>query len=171
MINRISTYNVRAWCWNTVSDGLLLLKWLLGYLIMRLLNADGKSLRSWINILLGCCFSPAGTTTRRAMWTPTTIRNRHEVYEGKVTNVTKAVVRRDNDHMTHAFISSPSQRWRSTIIMEYQEYPGLLNWANSVRQTMANDPGRQLFKDQVQIHGISFLVDYLDNIISGQRQD
>ena len=55
--------------------------------------------------------------------------------------------------------------------MEYQEYPGLLNWANSVRQTMANDPGRQLFKDQVQIHGISFLVDYLDNIISGQRQD
>ena len=51
------------------------------------------------------------------------------------------------------------------------EYPGLLNWANSVRQTMANDPGRQLFKDQVQTHGFSFLDDYLDNIISGQKQE
>ena len=51
------------------------------------------------------------------------------------------------------------------------EYPGLLNWANSVRQTMANDPGRQLFKDQVQIHGFSFLDDYLDSIISGQKQE
>ena len=51
------------------------------------------------------------------------------------------------------------------------EYPGLLNWANSVRQTMANDPGRQLFKDQVQMHGFSFLDDYLDNIISGQKQE
>lgn len=52
-----------------------------------------------------------------------------------------------------------------------EEYPGLLNWANSVRHNMANDPGRQLFKDQVQTHGFSFLDDYLDGIISGRKQE
>ncbi|PPQ63783.1 hypothetical protein CVT24_004325 [Panaeolus cyanescens] len=51
------------------------------------------------------------------------------------------------------------------------EYPGLLNWANSIRLTMANDSGRQLFKDQIQTHGFSFLDDYLDNITSGGKQD
>lgn len=51
------------------------------------------------------------------------------------------------------------------------EYPGLLNWANSVRLTMANDSGRQLFKEQVQTHGFLFLDDYLDSIISGQKQE
>ncbi|KAJ3513818.1 hypothetical protein NLJ89_g2733 [Agrocybe chaxingu] len=50
-------------------------------------------------------------------------------------------------------------------------HPGLLSWANSVRMTMASDPGRQLFKDQVQTHGFLFLDDYLDNIISGAKQD
>ncbi|KAF9056149.1 hypothetical protein BJ165DRAFT_1606374 [Panaeolus papilionaceus] len=51
------------------------------------------------------------------------------------------------------------------------EYPGLLNWANSIRLTMSNDSGRQLFKDQVQTHGFLFLDDYLDNIVSGGKQD
>ena len=51
------------------------------------------------------------------------------------------------------------------------EYPGLLNWVNSVRLAMATDPGRQLFKDQVQTHGFSFLDDYLDSIISGQKKE
>ncbi|PFH54465.1 hypothetical protein AMATHDRAFT_45 [Amanita thiersii Skay4041] len=36
---------------------------------------------------------------------------------------------------------------------------------------MATDPGRQLFKDQVQTHGFSFLDDYLDNILSNAKQD
>jgi hypothetical protein len=26
------------------------------------------------------------------------------------------------------------------------EYPGLLNWKNSVRHSMASDPGRELFE-------------------------
>ncbi|KAF8807394.1 hypothetical protein BYT27DRAFT_7189481 [Phlegmacium glaucopus] len=51
------------------------------------------------------------------------------------------------------------------------DYPGLLNWANSVRLTMTSDPGRQLFKEQVQTHGFLFLDDYLDSIVSGQKQD
>ena len=69
-------------------------------------------------------------------------------------------------------LSLPSVPSRSFhILPPHMEYPGLLNWANSVRQTMANDPGRQLFKDQVQIHGFSFLDDYLDSIISGQKQE
>ncbi|GLB36140.1 putative dcp2, box A domain [Lyophyllum shimeji] len=48
---------------------------------------------------------------------------------------------------------------------------GLLEWANSVRYTMATDPGRQLFQDQLQTHGFIFLDDYLDNIVSGPCQD
>lgn len=50
-------------------------------------------------------------------------------------------------------------------------HPGLLNWANSIRLTMASDPGRQVFKDQVQTHGFLFLDDYLDNIVSGAKQE
>lgn len=50
-------------------------------------------------------------------------------------------------------------------------HSGLLNWANSVRLTMASDPGRHAFKDQVQTLGFLFLDDYLDNILSGARQE
>ncbi|KAJ7900333.1 hypothetical protein B0H14DRAFT_3423705 [Mycena olivaceomarginata] len=32
---------------------------------------------------------------------------------------------------------------------------------------MVNDPGRQLFQDQIQTHGFLFLNDYLDNILAG----
>lgn len=49
-------------------------------------------------------------------------------------------------------------------------HPGLLSWANSVRLTMASDPGRQAFKDQIQAVGYLFLDDYLDNIVSGAKQ-
>ncbi|KAF8622468.1 hypothetical protein AX15_006987 [Amanita polypyramis BW_CC] len=48
---------------------------------------------------------------------------------------------------------------------------GLLQWANAVRSTMATDPGRALFKEQVQTHGFSFLDGYLDNILSNAKQD
>ena len=47
---------------------------------------------------------------------------------------------------------------------------GLLEWANSVCLTMANDPGRKSFQDQVQTYGFLFLDDYLDNILSDAKQ-
>ncbi|KAJ7783775.1 hypothetical protein DFH07DRAFT_873986 [Mycena maculata] len=50
------------------------------------------------------------------------------------------------------------------------EQPGLLEWCNNTRFTMANDPGRQLFQDQIT-HGFVFLTDYLDNILAGQSRD
>ncbi|TFK77109.1 hypothetical protein BDN72DRAFT_890884 [Pluteus cervinus] len=48
---------------------------------------------------------------------------------------------------------------------------GLLDWANGIRLTMENDPGRQSFQDQVLNHGFSFLEDYLDNILAGGKTD
>lgn len=44
---------------------------------------------------------------------------------------------------------------------------GLLEWSNAIRFTIANDPGRSLFKDQVNNHGFIFLEDYLANILQG----
>jgi len=44
---------------------------------------------------------------------------------------------------------------------------GLLEWSNAIRLTIANDPGRHLFKDQVNNHGFMFLEDYLANILQG----
>ena len=37
--------------------------------------------------------------------------------------------------------------------------------------TMVQDPGRQGFKDDVQRNGFLFLDDYLDNILSGAKQE
>ncbi|KAH0590744.1 hypothetical protein H2248_000870 [Termitomyces sp. 'cryptogamus'] len=48
---------------------------------------------------------------------------------------------------------------------------GLLEWSNAIRFTMANDPGREIFKDQLNTHGFIFLDDYLENILSGPSQD
>lgn len=50
-------------------------------------------------------------------------------------------------------------------------HSGLLSWANSVRLTMASDLGRQDFKDQIQTLGFLFLDDYLENILSGAKQE
>jgi hypothetical protein len=50
-------------------------------------------------------------------------------------------------------------------------HPGLLSWSNSIRLAMANDSGRQDFRDQVQTYGFLFLDDYLDNIIYGAKQE
>ncbi|KAL0951208.1 hypothetical protein HGRIS_007933 [Hohenbuehelia grisea] len=55
--------------------------------------------------------------------------------------------------------------------MNVAQQPGLLKWANSVRLTMAGDPGRQFFKDHIQQHGFLFLEDYLGDIVAGPRQD
>jgi len=50
--------------------------------------------------------------------------------------------------------------------------PGnLLNWANSVRANMASDSGRETFQLQVKTQGFLFLDDYLQNILSGTKQE
>jgi hypothetical protein len=46
-----------------------------------------------------------------------------------------------------------------------------LEWANNVRFSMVNDPGRQSFQDQIQLYGFQFLDDYLDNILSKPKQE
>ncbi|KAG6336667.1 hypothetical protein ID866_2414 [Astraeus odoratus] len=47
---------------------------------------------------------------------------------------------------------------------------GIQVWMSSIRASMANDPCRQLFEDQVQTHAFLFLDDYLDNITAGPQQ-
>ncbi|KAL4070924.1 hypothetical protein J3A83DRAFT_3311215 [Scleroderma citrinum] len=47
---------------------------------------------------------------------------------------------------------------------------GIHGWMLSIRASMANDPCRQLFEDQVQTHAFLFLDDYLENIIAGPQQ-
>ncbi|KAF7310904.1 INCENP-ARK-bind domain-containing protein [Mycena chlorophos] len=48
---------------------------------------------------------------------------------------------------------------------------GLLRWCNDTRFAMVNDPGRQLFHDQVNEHGLAFLENYLATIRDGPRTD
>ncbi|ESK86648.1 tat-binding protein 7 [Moniliophthora roreri MCA 2997] len=50
-------------------------------------------------------------------------------------------------------------------------YPGLLEWGNSIRFSMANDPGREFFQEQIHTHGFLFLDDYLNNILAKPKQD
>ena len=47
---------------------------------------------------------------------------------------------------------------------------GICAWMSSVRASMANDPCRQLFEDQVQTHAFIFLDDYLEHILAGPKQ-
>jgi len=46
-----------------------------------------------------------------------------------------------------------------------------LEWANGIRFSMVNDPGRQSFKEQIDMYGFRFLDDYLDNILSKPKQE
>ncbi|TFY67437.1 hypothetical protein EVG20_g3942 [Dentipellis fragilis] len=48
---------------------------------------------------------------------------------------------------------------------------GIIAWATTIRKTMTNDPGRQMLDDKIQSRGFLFLDDYLDNILSGGRQE
>ncbi|KAJ8522581.1 hypothetical protein ONZ45_g872 [Pleurotus djamor] len=49
---------------------------------------------------------------------------------------------------------------------------GLIHWANTVRLTMAEDHGRQFFKDQIHQQGFLFLDNYLDGILeAGKKQE
>jgi hypothetical protein len=63
------------------------------------------------------------------------------------------------------------ERPRNPYASDPMDQNGLLQWANSIRFNMANDNGRQLFQQQVQTHGFLFLDDYLDNILSGGKQE
>jgi hypothetical protein len=52
-----------------------------------------------------------------------------------------------------------------------QQLSGVAAWMSSIRTSMAKDPCRQLFEDQVQTHGFIFLEDYLENILDGPKQE
>ena len=52
-----------------------------------------------------------------------------------------------------------------------QQRPGIIIWANAIRTTTANDPGRQTLQDQIQANGFLFLDDYLENILAGPRRE
>ncbi|OAX39002.1 hypothetical protein K503DRAFT_769917 [Rhizopogon vinicolor AM-OR11-026] len=52
-----------------------------------------------------------------------------------------------------------------------QQLSGMAAWMSSIRTSMAKDPCRQLFEDQVQTHGFIFLEDYLENILDGPKQE
>lgn len=54
--------------------------------------------------------------------------------------------------------------------METQTH-GLLAWTASIRTAMVNDPGRQLFEDQIQTQGFLFLDEYLDNILAESKKE
>ncbi|KAJ7125589.1 hypothetical protein C8R43DRAFT_710410 [Mycena crocata] len=76
-----------------------------------------------------------------------------------------------SDHVTFGCQTTSSKSQRVFNHNQRMDQPGLLEWCNSTRFTMANDPGRQLFHDQIQTHGFLFLTDYLDNIRAGSRRD
>jgi hypothetical protein len=48
---------------------------------------------------------------------------------------------------------------------------GILRWTASIKDSMMNDPGRQLFEDQVQSQGFLFLDEYLDNIWTAAKTE
>ena len=48
---------------------------------------------------------------------------------------------------------------------------GVIAWANSIRFTMAKDPGRQFLYEQIQKEGIDFLDVYLENFLDGPRKE
>lgn len=50
--------------------------------------------------------------------------------------------------------------------------PGaVMSWMASIRTTMASDPGRQAFEDEIQSTGFHFLEDYLANILAGPKHE
>ncbi|KAI6008198.1 hypothetical protein F5J12DRAFT_936881 [Pisolithus orientalis] len=54
--------------------------------------------------------------------------------------------------------------------MSQKDGSGIQAWTTSIRVAMANDPCRQLFEDQIQVHAFLFLEDYFESIISGPQQ-
>ncbi|KAH8100704.1 hypothetical protein BXZ70DRAFT_938388 [Cristinia sonorae] len=52
-----------------------------------------------------------------------------------------------------------------------QGEPGVLAWCNTVRLTMAQDPGRAFLDQQIQQQGFEFLDNYLNNVISHRKEE
>jgi hypothetical protein len=50
-------------------------------------------------------------------------------------------------------------------------HTNVVQWANYIRGSMAFDPGRQYFQDQIQQHGFDFLDNYLDSILSKTKEE
>ena len=48
---------------------------------------------------------------------------------------------------------------------------GVLAWCNTIRLTMAQDPGRAFLHQQIQQQGFDFLDGYLENVISRQKEE
>lgn len=48
---------------------------------------------------------------------------------------------------------------------------GVIAWCNTIRYTLANDPGRQFLDMQFQKHGFDFLDSYLDNVLSRAKEE
>ncbi len=47
---------------------------------------------------------------------------------------------------------------------------GVLQWANSIRFSMANDPAREVLAIQIQ-KGFDFLDSYLESVLSGPKEE
>ena len=70
-------------------------------------------------------------------------------------------------------LSSPLQREPRAVVNTATMDPkesGIHAWMASVRASMASDPCRQLFEDQLQTHAFIFLDDYLEHILAGPKQ-
>ncbi|KZT30592.1 hypothetical protein NEOLEDRAFT_1126184 [Neolentinus lepideus HHB14362 ss-1] len=48
---------------------------------------------------------------------------------------------------------------------------GILTWATSIRTALASDPAMQAFGDQIQQHGLLFLDNYMENILTGPNRE
>jgi hypothetical protein len=51
------------------------------------------------------------------------------------------------------------------------ETTGVISWMATIRASMRNDQGRQLFEDRVQSQGFLFLEEYLDDIKASSTQE
>ena len=43
---------------------------------------------------------------------------------------------------------------------------GVLAWCDTIRFTMAKDPGRELFDAEMKQHGFDFLDNYIEDVLS-----
>lgn len=72
-----------------------------------------------------------------------------------------------NVHTPVSFVGFPF--FFQLVIMAAQI--DIVQWANYIRSSMAFDPGRQYFQDQIQRQGYDFLDNYLDNILGKTREE
>jgi hypothetical protein len=77
---------------------------------------------------------------------------------------------RDSPHLS--IFNTPTRRQHETDSATMaSQTSGILRWTASIKDSMMNDPGRQLFEDQVQSQGFLFLDEYLDNIWTAAKTE